>query len=152
MNIRSLTRGDGVVIGAAVLLFIASFLDTFDGSGSDVPNAWDNLGLVMSMYIGGIIGAALIVVTRALPQPRKVAGIELGQFGVALTVFAAWTAFWTIIDPLGAFSDTFGSSEIDTGSGLILAPVDQVLDRLRQIREDADDDLFLGLEVVVQRR
>ena len=33
MNIRSLTRGDGVVIGAAVLLFIASFLDTFDKSG-----------------------------------------------------------------------------------------------------------------------
>ncbi|MFG2277452.1 hypothetical protein ACGFNQ_02035 [Streptomyces asoensis] len=127
MNIRSLTRGDGVVIGAAVLLFIASFLDTFDGSGSDVPNAWDNLGLVMSMYIGGIIGAALIVVTRALPQPRKVAGIELGQFGVALTVFAAWTAFWTIIDPLGAFSDTFGSSEIDTGSGLILGLIAALL-------------------------
>ena len=29
MNIRSLTRGDGVVIGAAVLLFIASFLIHF---------------------------------------------------------------------------------------------------------------------------
>ena len=45
VNIRSLTRGDGVVIGAAVLLFIASFLDTFDCSGGncdDVPNAWDN--------------------------------------------------------------------------------------------------------------
>ncbi|OQR61282.1 hypothetical protein B6E66_25325 [Streptomyces maremycinicus] len=127
MNIRSLTRGDGVVIGAAVLLFIASFLDTFDGSGSDVPNAWDNLGLVMSMYLGGIIGAALIVVARALPQPRKVAGIDLGQFGVALTVFAAWTAFWTIIDPLGAFSDTFGSADVDTGSGLILGLIAALL-------------------------
>ncbi|QJT01351.1 hypothetical protein G9272_14310 [Streptomyces asoensis] len=127
MNIRSLTRGDGVVIGAAVLLFIASFLDTFDGSGSDVPNAWDNLGLVMSMYLGGIIGAALIIVARALPQPRKVAGIDLGQFGVALTVFAAWTAFWTIIDPLGAFSDTFGSADVDTGSGLILGLIAALL-------------------------
>lgn len=127
MNIRSLTRGDGVVIGAAVLLFIASFLDTFDGSGSDIPNAWDNLGLVMSMYVGGIIGAALIVVARALPQPRKVAGIELGQFGVALTVFAAWTAFWTIIDPLGAFSETFESTNVDTGAGLILGLIAALL-------------------------
>ncbi|MFH8803457.1 hypothetical protein ACH4F6_28275 [Streptomyces sp. NPDC017936] len=120
MNIRSLTRGDGVVIGAAVLLFIASFLDTFDGSGSDVPNAWDDLGLLMSMYVGGIIGAALIVVARALPQPRKVAGLDLGQLGVALTVFAAWTSFWTIIDPLGAFTDAFEGADIDTGAGLIL--------------------------------
>ncbi|MCN9243578.1 DUF5336 domain-containing protein [Streptomyces sp. RY43-2] len=118
MNMRSLTRGDGVVIGAAVLLFIASFLDTFDGSGSDVPNAWDNLGLVMGMYVGGIVGAALIVVARALPQPRKVVGLDLGQLGVALTVFAAWTSFWTIIDPLGAFSDAF--TKVGAGSGLIL--------------------------------
>ncbi|MFJ6723900.1 MULTISPECIES: hypothetical protein [unclassified Streptomyces] len=120
MNIRSLTRGDGVVIGAAVLLFIASFLDTFDGSGDDFPNAWDNLGLLMSTYIAGIIGAALVVVARALPQPRKVAGLDLGPLGVALTVFTAWTALWTIIDPLGAFSDTFGSAQIDRGAGLIL--------------------------------
>ncbi|MEV5983896.1 hypothetical protein AB0L85_02635 [Streptomyces sp. NPDC052051] len=118
MNMRSLTRGDGVVIGAAVLLFIASFLDTFDGSGSDVPNAWDDLGLVMGMYVAGIVGAALIVVARALPQPRKVVGLDLGQLGVALTLFAAWTSFWTIIDPLGAFSDAF--TKVGAGSGLIL--------------------------------
>lgn len=118
MNIRSLTRGDGVVIGAAVLLFIASFLDTFDGSGSDAPNAWDNLGLVMSMYIAGIVGAVLIVVGRSLPQPRKVAGLDLGQVGVALTIFAAWTSFWTIIDPAGPF-DAIGA-DADAGSGLIL--------------------------------
>ncbi|MEU6085737.1 hypothetical protein ABZ865_02840 [Streptomyces sp. NPDC047085] len=127
MNIRSLTRGDGVVIGAAVLLFIASFLDTFDSSGSDVPNAWDNLGLVMSMYVGGIIGAVLIVVGRALPQPRKVAGLELGQVGVAFTLFAAWTSFWSILDPLGAFSDEFGSANVDAGSGLILGLIAALL-------------------------
>ncbi|WP_369246242.1 hypothetical protein [Streptomyces sp. R41] len=120
MNIRSLTRGDGVVIGAAVLLFIASFLNTYDPSGSNSLNAWDNLGLVMSMYIGGIAGAALIVVARALPQPRKVIGLDLGQLGVALTLFALWTSFWSIIDPLGAFSDTFGTSDVGAGSGLIL--------------------------------
>jgi hypothetical protein len=127
VNIRSLTRGDGVVIGAAVLLFIASFLDTFDGSGDDVPNAWDNLGLLMSMYVGGIIGAALIVVARTLPQPRKVVGLDLGQLGVALTVFAAWTAFWSIIDPLGAFTDAFDGADIDTGAGLILGLIAALL-------------------------
>ncbi|WP_206306269.1 hypothetical protein [Streptomyces humi] len=120
MNIRSLTRGDGVVIGAAVLLFIASFLDTFDKSGSGAPNAWDNLGLVMSMYVGGIAGAVLIVLSRALPQPFKVVGLDLGQIGVGLTVFSLWTAFWSTIDPLGPFTDEFKSLDVGAGSGLIL--------------------------------
>jgi hypothetical protein len=130
VNIRSLTRGDGVVIGAAVLLFIASFLDTFDGSGDDIPNAWDNLGLVMSMYVGGIIGAVLIVIARALPQPPKVVGLDLGQLGVALTIFAAWTSFWSIIDPLGAMEEFFGSfggSEPESGAGLILGLIAALL-------------------------
>ncbi|WP_327428317.1 hypothetical protein [Streptomyces sp. NBC_01236] len=127
MNIRSLTRGDGVVIGAAVLLFIASFLDTFDSSGSGALNAWDSLGLVMSMYIGGIVGAALIVVARSLPQPRKVIGLDLGQLGVALTLFAAWTSFWTILDPLGAFSDAYDSANVGAGSGLILGLIAALL-------------------------
>ncbi|MBZ4017312.1 DUF5336 domain-containing protein [Streptomyces purpurogeneiscleroticus] len=96
MNIRSLTRGDGVVIGAAVLLFIASFLD-FTG-GLESINAWDSLSWVMSIYLAGVIGAVLTIAAKAMPQPRKVAGLDLGQFGVALTIFAAWTAFWTIID------------------------------------------------------
>ncbi|MFH8405923.1 DUF5336 domain-containing protein [Streptomyces sp. NPDC018019] len=118
MNIRSLTRGDGVVIGAAVLLFIASFLDisSYDGSdctGSFCPpvtstNAWDALPLLMGLYLAGVIAAALIVVARALPRPLKVAGLDLGQAGVAWTVFVAWFAFWTIVNS--------GSA----GAGLIL--------------------------------
>ncbi|GAA3370927.1 DUF5336 domain-containing protein [Streptomyces sannanensis] len=95
-----------MVIGAAVVLFIASFLDLtsvdcprgIDCSSADLPNAWDALGVLMSVFLAGVIGAALIVVARALPQPRKVAGLDLGQFGVAFTVFAVWTAFWTITD------------------------------------------------------
>ncbi|GHH33983.1 hypothetical protein HNQ79_000370 [Streptomyces candidus] len=102
-----------MVIGAAVVLFIASFLSlnsTAGCTGGFCPtiNAWDSLGLLMSMFLAGVIAAALIVVARGLPGPRKVAGIELGQFGVALAVFAAWTAFWTILDA--------GSA----GAGLIL--------------------------------
>ncbi|WP_274557836.1 hypothetical protein [Streptomyces spiramyceticus] len=118
MNIRSLTRGDGVVIGAAVVLFIASFLSLisipecrgeFCGSASSSStNAWESLGLLMSIYLAGVIGAALIVLGRGMPG-RKVAGLDLGQFGIALTVFALWTAFWTIIDMTA-----------DAGAGMIL--------------------------------
>ncbi|MFC8256164.1 hypothetical protein ACFUNF_00480 [Streptomyces sp. NPDC057291] len=115
MNIRSLTRGDGVVIGAAVVLFIASFLDLsgFDCpaglncSSYETPNAWDALGVLMSVFLAGIIGAALVVVGRAMPG-RKVVGLDLGQFGAAFCVFALWTAFWTTIDAG------------DAGTGLIL--------------------------------
>ncbi|MFF0045830.1 hypothetical protein [Streptomyces sp. NPDC005498] len=115
MNIRSLTRGDGVVIGAAVVLFIASFLDLsgFDCpaglncSSYETPNAWDALGVLMSVFLAGIIGAVLVVVGRAMPS-RKVVGLDLGQFGAAFCVFALWTAFWTTIDAG------------DAGTGLIL--------------------------------
>lgn len=94
-----------MVIGAAVVLFIASFLDFssydcpqgVDCSRFDSPNAWDALGILMSVYLAGVIAAALMIVSRALPG-RKVAGLDLGQFGVALAVFALWTAFWTILD------------------------------------------------------
>ncbi|WP_030970489.1 DUF5336 domain-containing protein [Streptomyces sp. NRRL S-1824] len=115
MNIRSLTRGDGVVIGAAVVLFIASFLDLagidcpagLNCSSFDAPNAWDALGVLMSVFLAGIIGAVLVVVGRAMPS-RKVVGLDLGQFGAAFCVFALWTAFWTTIDAS------------DAGTGLIL--------------------------------
>ncbi|MFE7230074.1 hypothetical protein ACWCRF_05060 [Streptomyces sp. NPDC002405] len=108
MNIRSLTRGDGVVIGAAVLLFIASFLHTY--SSYLTSNAWDALGLGLGVYMGGVIGAALIIVNRCLPQPRKVAGLDLGAVGVAFTVLVAWIMFWNLVD----------APQVGAGAGLIL--------------------------------
>ncbi|MFD6436042.1 hypothetical protein [Streptomyces venezuelae] len=125
MNFRSLTRGDGVVIGAAVLLFIASFLDTFDGDGDKVPNAWDNGNLLMSVYLLGIIGAALIAVGRALPQQRKVAGLDLGQLGVAFAIASAWSSLGAIFDTDQSYGFFFDSSlgrgdSPDAGVGLIL--------------------------------
>ncbi|MFJ3934087.1 MULTISPECIES: hypothetical protein [unclassified Streptomyces] len=108
MNIRSLTRGDGVVIGAAVLLFIASFLKTYD-FGSDGPNAWDALNFAFGVYLVGILGAGLVVLSRLQPG-RKIAGIDLGQFGLAATVFVVWFFFWSLVD-LGNAS---------AGAGLIL--------------------------------
>jgi hypothetical protein len=126
VNIRSLTRGDGVVIGAAVLLFIASFLDLYsiDGVSGDLdfPNLWESGPVLLGVVLAGLIGAALVVVARGLPQPRKVAGLDLGQFGVAFAVFAAWSALGNIFDPAGGADNFGGSGEgPDAGAGLILA-------------------------------
>ncbi|MFC9281431.1 hypothetical protein [Streptomyces collinus] len=125
MNIRSLTRGDGVVIGAAVLLFIASFLDnySYDGAdGLDLPNLWASGPVLLSVVLAGIIGAALIVVARALPEPRKVVGLDLGQFGVAFAVFAAWSALGNVIDPTGGANNVTNSNDgPSAGTGLIIA-------------------------------
>ncbi|MBL1081006.1 hypothetical protein JK359_03290 [Streptomyces actinomycinicus] len=111
MNIRSLTRGDGVVIGAAVVLFIASFLNSISISGYDIDqNAWDNLPLALGTYMGAVVGAALIVVNRCLPQPRKVAGLDLATVGTSFAVLSAWTLLWTLLD----------LDRADAGAGLIL--------------------------------
>ncbi|MFE6284290.1 hypothetical protein [Streptomyces sp. NPDC057877] len=126
MNIRSLTRGDGVVIGAAVLLFIASFLDLYSIDGApdslDVPSLWSSGPVLLGVVLAGIIGAALIVVARGLPQAPKVAGLDMAQFGIAFTVFAAWSALGNIFDPAGGADNFDGASDgPDAGTGLILA-------------------------------
>ncbi|WP_415950639.1 hypothetical protein [Streptomyces sp. KLOTTS4A1] len=129
MNFRSLTRGDGVVIAAAVLLFIASFLDTFDGKGDDIPTAWDNGNLLMSVYLTGIFGAALIVLGRAQQPGKKVAGLELGTVGVTLTVASALSALFAMFDLEQSFDAVFeglgslggGGEDLEAGIGLILA-------------------------------
>ncbi|MFJ4083491.1 hypothetical protein ACIP2Z_31590 [Streptomyces iakyrus] len=134
MNIRSLTRGDGVVIGAAVLLLIASFLDlySFDNvpDSVDLPSLWGSGPVVFSVVLAGIIGAALVVVGRGLPQAPKVAGLELVPFGVAFTVFAAWSALGNIFDVPGGF-DNIGengsSGAPSPGIGMILALVATLL-------------------------
>lgn len=134
MNIRSLTRGDGVVIGAAVLLLIASFLDlySFDNvpDSVDLPSLWGSGPVVFSVVLAGIIGAALVVAARGLPQVPKIAGLDLGQFGAAFIVFAAWSALGNIFDVPGGF-DNIGNNADDgapsPGIGLILALVATLL-------------------------
>lgn len=120
MNIRSLTRGDGAVIGAAVLLFIASFLNyyTVDCEGSycdKIPNAWetDELRLILpTVFLVGIIGAGLIVGGRFLPEGRKVGALDLPQWGTAFTVTSFWAMIWSLITkPDG----------VDLGGGAIIA-------------------------------
>jgi hypothetical protein len=125
VNIRSLTRGDGVVIGAAVLLFIASFLDNYSIDGIpdniDLPILWESGPVLLSVVLAGLIGAVCIVVARGLPQAPKIAGIELGHFGIAFTIFAAWSALGNIFDPSGGGDNFDGARGTDAGVGLILA-------------------------------
>ncbi|MFF4950137.1 hypothetical protein [Streptomyces chattanoogensis] len=125
MNIRSLTRGDGVVIGAAVLLFIASFLNFISQScpGScpsrDMANGWDSelFPVLPSIFLAGIFAAALIVAGRALGE-RKFLGLELSQLGIGFSVFATWSSLWTLFDGPGrgfaydGFKQTIGIGAI----------------------------------------
>ena len=105
MNIRSLTRGDGVVIGAAVLLFIASFLDFYsadcDGCGDiDMPNGWDTdtlLVVLPSVFLIGLIGAGLVIAGRFQPESRKVSGLTLDQWGSGFVVVAVWDSLWSLM-------------------------------------------------------
>lgn len=116
-----------MVIGAAVLLFIASFLDIIDLEGvsdsADMPNAWNSGPFLLGVTLAGIIGAVCIVVARALPAPPKVLGLDLGHFGVAFTVAAAWSALGQVFDPAGGFDNMgqSGDSGIDAGVGTILS-------------------------------
>ncbi|MEU9237771.1 hypothetical protein [Streptomyces subrutilus] len=115
MNIRSLTRGDGVVIGAAVLLFIASFLDFYSTTGGDLPSAWDtdSYRLVLpSVFLIGFIAAGLLIAGRFQPETRKVLGLPLAAWGTVLAVSAAWSALWALITC---------PSQVDLGAGSIIA-------------------------------
>ncbi|GAA4048998.1 DUF5336 domain-containing protein [Streptomyces shaanxiensis] len=131
MNIRSLTRGDGVVIGAAVLLLIASFLDLYSIDGAsdsaDLPNLWGSGPVLMSVVLAGIIGGALVVVSRGLPQVPKVAGLDLGQFGAAFTVFAAWSTLGNTFDVMGGADNGGTDIGVSPGIGLILALIATLL-------------------------
>ncbi|MFF9812460.1 hypothetical protein [Streptomyces sp. NPDC014006] len=101
-----------MVIGAAVLLFIASFLALYSYAGySGNQNAWESLGTGLGTYMGAVVGAALIVVSRCLGQPRKVAGLDLGMVGTGFVILSAWTLFWTLVDV---------PDNIDAGAGLVL--------------------------------
>ncbi len=111
-----------MLIGAAVVLFIASFLDTTgcDGPAAicdqiDFANSWETSPLGWGTFFLGIVGAALVVLSHGLPQPRKVLGLELGQVGAAFTIAAAWTTLMWVFEAENA------------GAGLILGLIGALL-------------------------
>ncbi|MFC1421338.1 DUF5336 domain-containing protein [Streptacidiphilus cavernicola] len=105
MNLRTVTRGDAAVAGAALLLLISSFLPYYSASDSYgygtrtfTANAWHSsfFPLLPSVFLLGVIAAALILLGRLLPQDPKPAGIPLGHWGTVLAVAAFWGALWSL--------------------------------------------------------
>jgi hypothetical protein len=104
LNIRSLTRGDGAVIVAAVLLLIASFLPFFTVDGPcptddcDV-SAWSRSTFPMlpTVHILALVVAGLFLATRVQPGNRRVAGLGLEQWAVALSVVVGWAGIWSLV-------------------------------------------------------
>ncbi|MDX2647153.1 hypothetical protein ACFYYN_09680 [Streptomyces sp. NPDC001902] len=109
MNNRSLTRGDGAVIGAALLLLIASFLNFYAAKNCDADgcavSAWKSelFPLLPSVHLLGLVAAGLFVASRFQPEGRKVLGIGLAQWGAVLSVAAAWDALWSLFNGNEAF-------------------------------------------------
>ncbi|MFC4036592.1 hypothetical protein ACFO3J_34905 [Streptomyces polygonati] len=103
MNIRSLTRGDGAVIGAAVLLLIASFLPfykvSFAGASSS-RNLWhsDYFPTLPSVTLAALAAAAAVYLARSGQfTGRQLLGLSLEQWAVAISLFVGWTAVWATL-------------------------------------------------------
>lgn len=141
MNIRSLTRGDGAVIGAAALLLIASFLPIFTyhyGPVDASVNAWDpaTFPTLPSVHLAALAAAGLFVAARVQPEGTKVLGLELAQWGRALAVFAGWSALWSAFASLTPNGSDGSNVSLGTGGwltlvlGLLLAAAAVMADRL----------------------
>jgi hypothetical protein len=116
VNPRTVTRGDAALAAAALLLLISSFLPYYSAdcgsSTSCTANAWHGsfFPLLPAVFFLGVIGAALVLVGRLMPQAPKVAGIELAHWGTVLTVAALWSALWSLFStPSPLFSHSFGA-------------------------------------------
>ncbi|MEY9965458.1 hypothetical protein ABIA33_003500 [Streptacidiphilus sp. MAP12-16] len=104
MNLRTVTRGDAALAVTALLLLISSFLPYYSGTcvtgiGTCTVNAWHSafFPLLPSVFFLGLIGAALVLVGRLLPQDPRIAGIQLSHWGTVLAVASLWSALWALI-------------------------------------------------------
>lgn len=92
------------MIGAAVLLLIASFLTFYSAKGCTVDgcgvNAWKTelFPLLPSVHLLGIIAAGLTIASRFQPEGRKVLGVALNQWGAVLAIAATWDALWSLFN------------------------------------------------------
>ena len=116
MNPRTVTRGDAALAAAALLLLISSFLPYYSAdcgsTGSCTANAWHGsfFPLLPAVFFLGVIGAALVLAGRLLPQAPKVVGIELAHWGTVLTVAALWSSLWSLFStPSPLLSHSFGA-------------------------------------------
>ncbi|MFF4650512.1 hypothetical protein [Streptomyces sp. NPDC001380] len=130
MNLRSLKRGDAAVAVGALLLLVSSFLPLYSAAKKNCTgdtcsyNTWHSGFLVTlgSVVLAGLAGAALVLLARSrgeAAQAKQVAGLRLGQWGTALTVFAAWSAVWTLFaNGSGYFAALPSSDGVDFGDSV----------------------------------
>jgi hypothetical protein len=121
VNLRTVTRGDAALAFAALLLLISSFLPYYTASsalcsasgGPCSENAWSTGGITLlsSVFLLGIIGAALVLAGRLSGADPKVAGIQVSHWGTVLSIAALWSSLW------GLFS---GNGSIGIGAGAFL--------------------------------
>jgi hypothetical protein len=118
VNLRTVTRGDAAVAGAALLLLISSFLPYYSasdsygyGTSTFTANAWHSafFPLLPSVFLLGVIAAVLVLLGRLLPQDPKPAGIPLGHWGTVLAVAAFWGALWSLFGGGAGTSHGFGA-------------------------------------------
>ncbi|GEB50223.1 MULTISPECIES: hypothetical protein [Streptomyces] len=131
MNIRSLTRGDGVAIAGAVLLLIASFLPFFqvesDCTGDSCSfNSWTR-ALFPTLFVVHLLAlavVALLLVSRSMPGDRKLIGLSYSQWGTALAAVVGWATIWSMVSqlmpPLGEGVDANDKIEFGIGAWLTL--------------------------------
>lgn len=106
------------MIGAALLLLIASFLTFYSAKGCTGDecgvSAWKSelFPLLPSVHLLGLIAAGLFVASRFLPENRKVLGIGLAHWGAVLSVAAAWDALWSLFN---------GNEATELGAGAYLS-------------------------------
>ncbi|MGW3041848.1 hypothetical protein ACWC9T_17860 [Kitasatospora sp. NPDC001159] len=134
MNLRALTRGDAAVAGAAVLLFIASFLPYRTCTGRycgpiGSQNAWSTelFPILPSIYLLGIAAAVLILVQRFQGEAaanRQVLGLRLDQWGIAFAVAALWTSIWALG---GGTGGAFEGLDISHGFGAWLGLISLIV-------------------------
>lgn len=92
-----------MVIGAAIVLLVASFLPFFsvDGRCADgvscTWNAWApaTFPTLPTVHLAAVIVAVLFAAARTLPADRRIFGLGLSQWGTALAVFVGWAALWS---------------------------------------------------------
>ena len=96
MNRRNVTRAETVILAAAAVMLISSFLD-FDSNKSAWGAPWFPIVTLIPIY--GVVMAGQIALRRFanVEMPREVAGFTEEQLHLLLGTFAALMAlFWVI--------------------------------------------------------
>lgn len=116
------------MLGAAVLLLISSFLPyfTFDvpeqvsGKVDDSISSWSSATFPMlpAVHLLALVAAGLILAARALPEGRKVLGLQLDQWGTAFSISVVWAALWSMFATISPDLGQSMGRDANAGLGL----------------------------------